>query len=84
MAWVFAACAAEGIGVLARRDVPIEPAALGDAARASLPDVVQLVLVWPLGVDGEEAERRAYRARRADRRRSQMSHRPQVAHATEG
>src|SRR5215211_1928705 len=58
------ACAEEGIETLGWREVPVNPAALGDVARASQPRIEQLVLVRPLGAGSEEAERRAYRARR--------------------
>ena len=58
------ACDAEGIEIAERRDVPIRPSALGDEARASLPRIVQLVLRRPLGTSLDEAESRAYRARR--------------------
>lgn len=59
-----AACAAEGIATVGWREVPVNPAALGDVARGSQPRIEQLVLVRPLGAGSEEAERRAYRARR--------------------
>ncbi len=59
-----AACAAEGIEPAGWRDVPVDPAALGEAARASMPRIEQLVLRRPLGATAEEAELRAYRARK--------------------
>ena len=59
-----AACAAEGIETIGWREVPVNPAALGDVARASQPRIEQLVLMRPLGVGPDEAEVRAYRARR--------------------
>src|SRR5215210_488861 len=59
-----AACAEEGIGTLGWREVPVNPAALGDVARASQPRIEQLVLVRPLGAGPEDVEQRAYRARR--------------------
>jgi glutamate synthase domain-containing protein 2/glutamate synthase domain-containing protein 1/glutamate synthase domain-containing protein 3 len=59
-----AACEAEGIEPAGWRTVPVDPAALGDAARASMPRIEQLVLRRPLGTDPDEAERRAYRARK--------------------
>jgi glutamate synthase (ferredoxin) len=58
------ACAAEGIEVFGWRRVPVEPFALGDGARGSAPRIEQLVLRRPLGMSLDEAERRAYRARR--------------------
>ena len=58
------ACVAEGIELLGWRDVPIDEAALGDQARASLPTIRQAILLRPVGVDVDEAERKAFRARR--------------------
>ena len=58
------ACRAEGIDVARWRVVPTEPAALGDQARASEPRVEQAILLRPVGVDLEEAERKAFRVRR--------------------
>ena len=49
------------------REVPVDPDALGEEARASAPQIEQLVLA-PGGLDADEAERRAFRARkRAER-----------------
>ncbi len=59
-----AVCAAEGIGVAGWRPVPVEPAALGDDARRTMPRIEQLVLRQPLGTSPDDAEVRAYRARR--------------------
>ncbi len=62
------ACTAEGIETFGWRPVPVVPEALGGAAQASAPRIEQLVLRRPLGTNGEEAERRAFRARkRAER-----------------
>ena len=58
------ACTAEGIGVRGWRAVPVDSSALGDEARATAPRIEQLVLQQPLGTSPEEAELRAYRARR--------------------
>ncbi len=58
------ACAAEGIDVCGWREVPVDLSALGAEARASAPRIEQLVLHRPLGIGGDEAEQRAYRARR--------------------
>jgi glutamate synthase (ferredoxin) len=58
------ACAAEGIGVRGWRAVPVDSSALGEEARASAPRVEQLVLRQPIGTSPDEAETRAYRARR--------------------
>jgi glutamate synthase domain-containing protein 2/glutamate synthase domain-containing protein 1/glutamate synthase domain-containing protein 3 len=58
------ACRSEGIEPGGWRDVPIRPAAIGDGARATMPRIMQLVLRQPLGTTLDEAELRAYRARR--------------------
>ena len=58
------ACEHEGIEPAGWRTVPIDPGALGDTARASLPSIEQLVLLRPFGLSAGEAELRAYRARR--------------------
>jgi glutamate synthase domain-containing protein 1 len=58
------ACRAEGLGVVGWRSVPTDPRALGDGARTSAPLVDQLVIERPYGVGSDEAERRAYQARR--------------------
>ncbi len=60
-------CCKEGLEVVAWREVPVEPDALGAEARRSLPRIEQLVLRAP-GLDPDEAECRAFRARkRAER-----------------
>jgi glutamate synthase (ferredoxin) len=58
------ACAAAGIEAVGWRPVPVQPSALGEDARASVPRIEQLVLRRPFGVSLEEAERRAWRARK--------------------
>ena len=58
------ACLAEGIGLGGWREVPTEPQALGEQARATMPRIEQLVLLQPYGVSLDEAEARAYRARK--------------------
>ena len=55
---------AEGIEVAGWRRVPVSPDALGETARGTLPSIEQLVLLRPFGLRAEEAELRAYRARR--------------------
>ena len=57
-------CRLEGIEISGWRTVPVDTAALGDKARASMPLIEQALLVRPLGSDEEDAERRAFRARR--------------------
>ena len=62
-----ASCLEEGLDVLGWREVPVDPDALGAEARASLPRIEQLLIAAP-GLDADEAERRAFRARkRAER-----------------
>jgi glutamate synthase domain-containing protein 2/glutamate synthase domain-containing protein 1/glutamate synthase domain-containing protein 3 len=58
------ACRAEGIETLGWREVPVNPATLGEVGRASQPRIEQLVLLRPLGAWPDEAECRAHRARR--------------------
>jgi glutamate synthase domain-containing protein 2/glutamate synthase domain-containing protein 1/glutamate synthase domain-containing protein 3 len=63
-----AACEAEGIRACGWREVPVDAAALGEVARESLPKIEQLVLEHPVGMTSDEAEMRAFRARkRAER-----------------
>jgi glutamate synthase (ferredoxin) len=59
-----AACSAEGLEPAGWRPVPVAPEALGDEARASMPVIEQLVLLRPAGLDEDELELHAYRARR--------------------
>ena len=59
-----AACRAEGMEPAGWRGVPVDPDALGPAARASAPCIEQLALRPPPELDGDELELRAYRARR--------------------
>ncbi len=61
---VEAALAAEGLALARWRAVPVDPDALGPAARASAPRIEQAVFLAPGGDDGERAERRAFRAGR--------------------
>jgi glutamate synthase (ferredoxin) len=66
---VASACAAEGIGIVGWRDVPIDEQHLGERARASMPALVQAVITRPAGADGgtapdDDVERRCLRARR--------------------
>ncbi len=63
-AGIEAACEAEGIGLAGWRKVPVDRDALGDSAVATMPRIEQLVLVRPFGLGPDEAEARAYRARR--------------------
>ncbi len=58
------ACLAEGIETAGWRSVAVEPDALGEGARATMPRVEQLVLLRPYGLTADEAELRAFRARR--------------------
>jgi glutamate synthase domain-containing protein 2/glutamate synthase domain-containing protein 1/glutamate synthase domain-containing protein 3 len=58
------ACLAEGLTVETWRDVPVDVSALGDHARRSLPRIVQAVVCAIDTVSDDEAERRAFRARK--------------------
>jgi glutamate synthase (ferredoxin) len=58
------ACVEEGLEVVTWRDVPIDESHLGAAARDDLPALLHAVITRPAGVDEDEAERRALRARR--------------------
>ncbi|MFN2388142.1 MAG: glutamate synthase large subunit, partial [Actinomycetota bacterium] len=58
------ACAAEDLTLVSWRTVPVDPRALGEGARRTAPVIEQAVLARPVGVDAEEGERRAFRARR--------------------
>ncbi|MBW3594559.1 MAG: glutamate synthase large subunit [Actinobacteria bacterium] len=58
------ACHDEGIEVAAWRVVPTDAAALGAQARDAAPHIEQAILLRPIGVAVEEAERKAFRARR--------------------
>ncbi len=63
------ACRREGIDVVGWREVPVDPSALGDRAKATRPHIEQALLLRPVGVDPAEAERRCLRARkRAEKR----------------
>jgi glutamate synthase (ferredoxin) len=58
------ACRAEAIDVIAWRTVPVDPAALGDYARATMPRILQALLLRPTGLSRSDAERACHRARR--------------------
>ena len=58
------ACAKEGLELAGWRTVPVEPQALGEQARTSMPVIEQAIVLRPLGADADEGERRAFRARR--------------------
>ena len=58
------ACAAEGLELLAWRDVPTDDTQLGEHARSDRPALVHGLMLHPEGIDAAEAERRAFRARR--------------------
>jgi glutamate synthase (ferredoxin) len=58
------ACRSEGLEPGGWREVPVDAAHLGAEARATMPRIEQLALPLPTGVSEDEAEWRAYRARR--------------------
>jgi glutamate synthase (ferredoxin) len=59
-----------GLRVLGWRQVPVEPSALGDRARATMPDIQQLLVAAPPTVPEDEIERRLYLARKEAERES--------------
>ncbi len=61
---VAAACAAEGVALLAWREVPHRPEAIGPEARAVMPALIQALFARPGGLDDLAAERLAHRIRR--------------------
>jgi glutamate synthase domain-containing protein 2/glutamate synthase domain-containing protein 1/glutamate synthase domain-containing protein 3 len=58
------ACRSEGIDVLGWRDVPVYPQLLGQRARDTMPRILQAFLSRHDDVSEQEAEGRAFRARR--------------------
>ncbi|MGH9270640.1 MAG: glutamate synthase subunit alpha, partial [Ilumatobacteraceae bacterium] len=54
----------EGLGVVAWRDVPVEPSCLGATARAVMPAFTQLFVTDPAGAAGFELDRKVYLARK--------------------
>ena len=61
---VEAACAAEDLEFVAWRAVPTDESALGERALVGRPAIEQAIVLRPLGTHPDEAERRAFRARR--------------------
>jgi glutamate synthase domain-containing protein 2/glutamate synthase domain-containing protein 1/glutamate synthase domain-containing protein 3 len=66
-ACVAEACSVEGVHLVGWREVPTEPEAIGEVARAAQPALVQAVIAHD-GLDAAAAERAAYRVRRHARR----------------
>ncbi|MDR7555518.1 MAG: glutamate synthase large subunit [Armatimonadota bacterium] len=62
-----------GIPVLGWRVVPVDPAALGDHARRTMPEIAQVVVGRPRGHDDDAFERALYRARRRIERHAQAA-----------
>ncbi len=58
------ACRFEAIDVVAWREVTVDPSALGEYARRTMPRIVQAILLRPAGPSKVEAERRCHRARK--------------------
>ena len=58
------ACERERLQILRWRDVPVEPSALGEHARATRPRILQAVLRAPRTDQPARSEQRAHRARR--------------------
>jgi glutamate synthase domain-containing protein 2/glutamate synthase domain-containing protein 1/glutamate synthase domain-containing protein 3 len=64
--------AAEGLGCLGWREVPLREEALGDTARRSRPALLHLLASRPVGATDDGFERSLYRARRALERRATL------------
>ena len=64
------ACAAEGVSLLGWRDVPVDPTAIGFAARTAMPRIAQF-FVTATGLVGDALERRLYVLRRVIERRAE-------------
>ncbi len=58
------ACRTEQVDLVAWRDVPVVPEAIGPEARDRMPALVQAIIRRPGGLDDRDAERLAYRIRR--------------------
>jgi glutamate synthase (ferredoxin) len=58
------ACLHEGIGIAAWREVPVDRSALGERAQRLAPHIEQALLLRSTSVPVDEAERRAFRARK--------------------
>jgi len=58
------ACRSEGLEVVAWREVPVDPSALGRRAAETLPRIVQALVVGPRERTISQAERACHRARR--------------------
>jgi glutamate synthase (NADPH/NADH) large chain len=54
----------QGLNVVARRGVPVDADALGNSARATLPDILQMIVRAPTEVSEEVLEQRLYLARK--------------------
>jgi glutamate synthase (NADPH/NADH) large chain/glutamate synthase (ferredoxin) len=62
-------CDRHGLRRLAWRPVPVDPEGLGDKARATQPDIQQLIIGRPLGMDDNDFERVLFLARKEIERR---------------
>jgi glutamate synthase (ferredoxin) len=58
------ACGLERLEIIRWRDVPVEPSALGEHARATRPRILQATLRAPSADTAQRSEQRAHRARR--------------------
>src|SRR5262245_24614844 len=58
------ACRVEGLEPAGWREVPVDPDHLGELGRSTMPRIEQLLLAAPTALSDDEAEWRAYRARR--------------------
>ncbi len=60
-----AAVEEHGLRVIGWRPVPVDPNALGDKARATMPDIQQVLVAAPPGSSEDEVERRLYLTRKS-------------------
>ena len=58
------ACRAEQLDLIDWRPVPVDPAALGDLARTTAPQIEQAIIAVDASVSSSDAEARCYRARK--------------------
>jgi glutamate synthase (ferredoxin) len=83
---VTAACKQAGMRVLGWRHVPVDPSALGEHARRTMPDIAQVVISRPEGLDDDVFERALYRLRRVIEKRAAAErlnlYLPSLSHAT--
>ncbi|RMZ53552.1 hypothetical protein APUTEX25_003374, partial [Auxenochlorella protothecoides] len=76
---VAAVAEAEGFDLLGWRDVPVDVAAVGEVARATMPRIAQVVLRSRAGLAGDDLERELFIVRKLIERRSERELGPELA-----